>query len=348
MRPRRPEQTSAATDGGNEMAGVPIAFACGLTDRTLALHTGEVKAPGIALNFLAIDDPREIFDRMGRNLEFEASEMSSSDFIRRLAQGDCPFVALPAFVSRLFRHGHIAVDRRVIRSPKDLAGKRIGVPFYPMTAAIFIRGLLQHDHGVDLSNVTWVEGSINAAKPHGQPTQLPFVRPITIEANNSGKSLSDLLDAGEIQAVIGTELPKCIKTNPNVQRLFPDFRDREKDYFRRTGIFPIMHLVVLRKDIYDAHPFVATSLYNALCDSKANAAHKMRHLGVLRAMLPWMTSEIEDTDAVFGGDPWPYGVEANRPTLDALMQYLVEQGLLDAPIPIDDLFAPIYGQEAKP
>jgi 4,5-dihydroxyphthalate decarboxylase len=330
------------------MADIPVTFACGLYDRTLPLQTGEVKPHGVDLNYLVIDNPREIFDRMGGQLEFEASEMSSSDFIRRHLAGNCPFVALPVFVSRVFRHGYIAVDRRVIKSPQDLAGKRIGVPLYAMTAAIFIRGLLQHDHGVDLTGVTWIEGSINEAKPHGNPTRRPFAKPVKIEANNSGKSLNDLLEAGEIQAIIGAGLPDAIKHNPNIVRLFPDYREREQDYFRRTRIFPIMHLVVIRRDVYDTFPFVATSLFNAFCEAKARAAERMRYLGVLRYMLPWLASHIEETDAVFGGDAWPYGIEANRPSLDALVQYLVDQGLIAETVPIEQLFVPIYGQEAKP
>src|SRR5262249_29945792 len=149
-------------------------------------------------------------DRMGGAQEFDASEMSSSEFIRCQSHGNCPFVALPAFVSRVFRHGHIAVDHRVIRSPKDLAGKRIGVPDYAMTAAIFIRGLLLHDHDVDLSGVTWVEGALNEATPPSHPTRLPIAESVAIEANNSGRSLSQLLEAGEIHATIGAGLPDAV------------------------------------------------------------------------------------------------------------------------------------------
>jgi 4,5-dihydroxyphthalate decarboxylase len=325
------------------MPGLPITFACGLYDRMLPLYTKEIRPDGIDLNFLAIDNPREIFDRMSGAQEFDASEMSSSEFVSRYATGDCPFVALPVFPSRVFRHGFITVNRKAVATPKDLAGQRIGVPLYPMTAAIFIRGLLQHDCGVDLSQVRWIEGAINEAKGHGHPTRLALARPIAIEANTSGKSLSDLIDAGEIAAIIGTALPDAIKRNPEIQRLFPDYREREKDYYRRTRIFPIMHLVVIRRDIYERNPFVATSLYRAFCQAKDLAAQKMRHLGTLRYMLPWMTAEIEEIDEVFGGDPWPYGVEPNRPTLAALVQYLAEQGLIPAPIPIDDLFVPTFG-----
>lgn len=330
------------------MSKLPITFACGLYDRTLALYTGEVKPDGIDLNYLAIDQPREIFDRMQNNLEFDASEMSSSDYCRQVAHGGCPFVAIPVFVSRVFRHGHIAVNRRHINSPKDLAGKRIGVPLYGMTAAIFIRGLLQHDYGVDLTGVQWVEGGLNDTKPHGHPPKLPYAKPLSIETNTRGRSLNDLLEAGEISATIGSALPKAVKTHPDIRRLFPDYREREKDYFRRTKIFPIMHLVALRRDLYEKHPFVATALFNACCEAKTVGSEKMRMQGVLRYMLPWMAAEIEEIDDVFGKDPWPYGIEPNRATLTALVQYLIDQGLIAHPVPIESLFVPTFGQAAKP
>ena len=324
------------------MAKLPITFACGLYDRMLPLYTKEVQAEGIDLNFLAIDSPREIFDRMSGALEFDASEMSSSEFIARFAAGDCPFVALPVFPSRVFRHGYIAVDRKVIRTPANLAGKRIGVPLYTMTAAIFIRGLLQHDCGVDLSQVRWVEGAMNEAKPHGHPTRLALAKAVAIEPAG-GKSLSDLMAAGEIAATIGTSLPDAMSRNPDIVQLFPDHHEREKDYYRRTRIFPIMHLVAMRREIYQQHPFVATSLYRAFCEAKDLALQKMRYPGTLRYMLPWMRSQIAEIDEVFGGDPWPYGVEPNRATLEALVQYLAEQGLIAAPIPVEKLFVPTFG-----
>jgi 4,5-dihydroxyphthalate decarboxylase len=325
------------------MAKLPITFACGLYDRMLPLYTKEVQAEGIDLNFLAIDSPREIFDRMSGALEFDASEMSSSEYVARVVAGDCPFVALPVFPSRVFRHGYIAVDRTVVRTPADLAGKRIGVPLYAMTAAIFIRGLLQHDCGVDLSQVHWIEGAMNEAKPHGHPTRLELAKAVSIEPNRSGKSLSDLLDSGEIAATIGTSLPDAMRRNSNIVQLFPDHHDREKDYYRRTRIFPIMHLVAMRREIYEEHPFVATSLYRAFCQAKDLALQKMRYPGTLRYMLPWMRSEIAEIDAVFDGDPWPYGVEPNRATLEALVQYLAEQGLIGSPVPVEKLFVPTFG-----
>jgi 4,5-dihydroxyphthalate decarboxylase len=326
------------------MPEVSITFACGLYDRMLALYTGEVKPEGIDLNFLAIDDPRQIFDRMGRNLEFDACEMSSSEVFSRYAAGRREMVALPVFPSRVFRHGFITVNRKAVKTPKDLEGKRIGVPLYTQTAALFIRGLLRDEHGVDLSGVHWVQGATNSADSHGNSAAPPLLKPVSIEQNRSGRSLSELLERGDIHAIIGSGLPDALRTNPDVQRLFPDFHAAELDYYRRTRIFPIMHLVAIRRDVYEKHPFIATSLYQAMNKAKDVALEKMRHVGALRYMLPGMTAELDEIDATFGGDPWPYGVEPNRPTLEALVRYMAEQSLIKAPIPVDELFVPIYGQ----
>jgi 4,5-dihydroxyphthalate decarboxylase len=228
-----------------------------------------------------------------------------------------------------------------VRAPKDLAGKRIGLQLYTQTAAVFMRGLLAEDYGVDFSGVHWVEGSINQATRHGQPTVLPLLRPVSITANDTGRSLSDLIAAGEIDAILGTSLPVSIKTSPDVVRLFPDFREREKDYFRRTRVFPIMHTVAIRRDVYAAHPFVAQSLYDAFRAAKEHALGKMRYLGALRYMLPWLMADVDEIDEVFGGDPWPYGIEPNRPTLEAAIRYLHDQGMIAAPLAVEDVFEPL-------
>src|SRR5580704_14867252 len=216
------------------MSALPITFACGLYDRMLALQTGAIKPDGIDLNFLVIDNPREIFDRMNNGLEFDACEMSSSEFISRYAARKLPFVALPVFASRVFRHGFIVVNRRFIAAAKDLAGKRIGVPLYTQTAALFVRGLMQHDLGVDLSTIEWVEGSVNEPGSYGNPSVMPLLKKINLKPNKSGKSLSDLLAAGEIQGLIGSTIPNSLKTSPDVVRLIPDYRAQEKDYYKRT------------------------------------------------------------------------------------------------------------------
>jgi len=323
------------------MPNVPIKFACGLYDRMLALYTGEVKPDGIDLEFLAIDDPREIFDRMGRDLEFDACEMSSSEVISRHAASRREMVALPVFPSRVFRHGFVTVNRKFVKTPKDLEGKRIGTPLYTQTAAVFIRGMLKDEHGVDLSSARWVQGATNSPESHGNPAAPAPLNKVSIEQNRSGYSLSELLERGDIQAIIGSGLPDALRSNPDVRRLFPDFHAAEMESYRRTRVFPIMHLVAMRRDTYEKHPFIAASLYQAMDQAKAIALAKMREVGALRYMLPGMMAELDEIDAVFGGDPWPYGVEPNRPTLDALMRYLAEQSLIKAPIPLEELFMPV-------
>jgi 4,5-dihydroxyphthalate decarboxylase len=327
---------------------LPLTMACGLYDRMSDLYRGGVQPGGIALNFIPMDGSagaREIFDRMAGNLEFDVAEMSSSEFFARKSAGETSLVALPVFPSRVFRHGMVSVNRRSgIKTPKDLEGKRIGVPIYTMSAAVWMRGHLHHDYGVDLSNVQWVEGAINHPGAHGHPSILPMLRPVSIQPNISGKSLSDLLELGEIDAIIGTVLPDAIHRNPVIQRLFPNYREVEKDYYRRTKIFPIMHLIALRRDVYEEHPFIASSLFDVMCAAKERARARMYDLGTLQYMLPWMTADLDELDEVFGGDAWPYGIEPNRPTLEALMTFLSEQGIIKTRMPLEELFVSTYGR----
>jgi 4,5-dihydroxyphthalate decarboxylase len=324
------------------VSDVKLRFACGLYDRVLPLYTGEVRPAGIDLEFIVSDDPRATFDRMVRDQAYDLSEMSSSEFVTRMSRNECPFVALPVFPSRVFRHSFIVVNRRSgIRQPKDLEGRKVGVQLYTMTAAIYIRGLLQHEYGVDLSTIHWVQGAMDAPGTHGAPTVLPLLKPVDIEVNRSEHSLSDLLERGEIDAITGATMPKSLGRNPDIVRLFPDYDKVEADYYRKTRIHPIMHLVAIRREVYERHPFIAESLYRAFCDAKAMALEHMRFTGAPRYMLPWLTKAIDQIDDIFGGDPWPYGVEANRPTLEALVTYLTEQGLIPAPVKLEDLFLPV-------
>jgi len=322
---------------------IPISFASGLYDRMQALHTGETQPQGIDLNFIVQNHPRDIFDRMSGGQEFDCSEMSLSEHIRRHSTGDHSFIALPVFPSRAFRHGFIAVNSRTVSKPEDLNGKKIGVQLYTMTAAVWIRGLLKQS-GVDLESVTWIEGSMESSEPHGKPTKLPLVKPVNITANRSGKSLSQLLEDGEIDATIGADVPACLGKAEHVKRLFPNFKEMEKKYYKETGIFPIMHTIVLKREVHEKYPFVATSLYNALNDSKNVAYRRMRFTDALRYMLPWLPSELDEIDEVFGGDPWPYGLEPNRKTLQALVDCLYDQSMLEKPVTVDELFFQPRGQ----
>jgi 4,5-dihydroxyphthalate decarboxylase len=316
-----------------------LTFACGVYDRTEALRTGDVTVEGIDLNFLAIEAPREIFDRMGARQEFDVAEFSSSEFISRHARGGCPFVALPVFPSRVFRHGYIYVNSKSdIRKAQDLAGKRIGVPLYTMTAAVWIRGHLAHQYGVDLATIRWVEGAINEGGRHGDPNAPPLLRPARIEDDPRRRSLRELLIAGEIDAIAGSQRPQ---PHPDIAPLFPDARAVELAFYRATRIFPIMHLVVIRRDVYERHPWIAGSLYKGLLDAKAKGLARLRKTGAHPYMLPWVHHDVAEINEVFGGDPYPYGVEANRPTLEALVQYMAEQHFIPQPIPIAELFVPV-------
>jgi 4,5-dihydroxyphthalate decarboxylase len=327
---------------------LPLTMACGLYDRMSDLYRGDVRPDGIALNFIPMDGSagaREIFDRMAGNLEFDVAEMSSSEFFARASAGESSLVALPVFPSRVFRHGMVSVNRRSgIKTPKDLEGKRVGVPIYTMSAAVWMRGHLQHDYGVDLSKIQWVEGAVNHPGAHGHPSILPLLKAVSIQKNQSDKSLSELLEDGEIDAIIGTVLPDAIHHDADIQRLFPNYREVEKDYYKRTRIFPIMHLLALRRDVYEEHPFIASSLFDAVCEAKERALARMYDLGTLQYMLPWMTADLDELDEVFGGDAWPYGIDPNRPTLEALMTFLSDQGIIKHPMPIEDLFVPTYGR----
>jgi 4,5-dihydroxyphthalate decarboxylase len=321
------------------MADLKLTFACGLYDRLLPLYRGDVKAAGIDLDFLAIDDPRQVFDRMAKG-EFDVSEMSSSEFVTSAAAGSGKMVALPVFVSRLFRHGFVFINRKSgIAKPKDLEGKRIGVSAYTQTAAVWIRGMLQHDFGVDFSGVRWLQGPMNGSGGH--PNLPKLAKPIDISLNQTGRTISQLLASGELDAVLGALVPDSFGASPDVVRLFPDFKAAEMDYYTRTRIFPIMHLVAIKRDVYEKNPWIAQSLFDALKESKAQAIERMREVGALAYMTPWLADHIREMDEVFGPDAWPYGVAPNRPTLEALVSYMAEQGVIASAPKLDSLFVPV-------
>ena len=326
------------------MSRLALTLACCRYDRMEAIREGEMVPEGIELNCIKLRSGRQIFDRMVGGQEFDVAELSASEFISLRGRGDCPFVALPVFPSRVFRHGYIFINtRRGIRTPKDLEGRRIGVPLYTQTAAIWARGLLAHQFGVDLTSMRWVEGAVEKAGSHGKPHAPPLLRPVAIERNSSGEPLGALLARGEIDALIGSRKPNELGRHPDVARLFPDHRARERQYYEETRIFPIMHLIAMRRDLYERQRWIATSLYNAFVASKRRALERMRYAGSLAAMLPWLIDEVEEIDRVFGGDAFPYGIAANRPTLEALVAYMVEQHFIARPIAIEELFVPLAG-----
>ena len=310
-----------------------------------ALRSGEVKPEGLDLNFLTINHPRDVFDRMMGGHEFDASEMSSSEYICTYAAGKRDFVAIPVFPSRVFRHGFIAVDSNQVKKPKDLEGKKVGVQLYTMTAAVWIRGLLAQE-GVDLSTIEWVEGAMEHPGMHGKPSSLPPLKPVKITRNEDpNRSLSELLADGEIAATIGADLATTFGKAPNVQRLYPDFKEVEKKYYREHGLFPVMHTVVIKRSLAEKYPWIPSSLFNAFEESKNIALRRMKFHGGLRYMLPWLpqaVDEINETFADQGGDPWPYGLEGNnRKTMEKLVEFLYEQGMIERKPSLEELFWPV-------
>jgi len=326
----------APREGGN----IPITLACALYDRMQALYTGAVQVEVIDLNFMVEDFPRRLFDSEMTQQQFDVCEMSTSDYITKVDSGNSPFVAIPVFPSKCFRHNIITINRKSgIKEPKDLRGRRVGVMRFTMTAAVWQRGHLENDYGVDLKSIHWVEGSVNSKGSHGVPTIIP--PGFNVEINHSDFSLSELLEQGKIDAIIGTHLPASLKTNPDVVRLFPNYKEVEIEYYKRTGIFPIMHLIVIKKKLYDAHPFIAKSLFNAFESSKKAALLRMKNYSALRYMLPWMTEEIDQLEEVFGEDPWTYGLETNSATINTMMKFMVQQGMIKKALSMDDLFVSV-------
>ena len=260
-------------------------------------------------------------------------------------KGDSPFVALPVFPSKAFRHGFVCINTNSgIKEPKDLAGKRIGVPLYTMTAAVWIRGDLENVYGADLSDVKWVQGAVEKAGTHGNPPAPPkLLKPIDIVPNTSDRSLSEMLRDGEIDALIGSRLPDSLRTDPDkVARLFPDAREEEKRYYREYQIHPIMHTVAIQREIYEQNRWIAPTLFKAFQEARQWAIDKMYFSGAQRYMLPWLFDDLHEVDDYFGDGLWAYGVEENRPTLEAFVKYMRQQHFIDKEISIEDLFVPIH------
>lgn len=316
---------------------IPLTFACGQYDRMDPLARGEVSPAGVDLKYVAMNNPREIFDRMIRHHEFDVSEMSVSEYVCRYADGERDLVGIPVFPSRAFRHSCIVVNSNIIQKPSDLNGKKIGVQLYTMTAAVWVRGVLQ-DAGVDLSTITWVEGDLVHPGAHGNPRSKPLLRPVDIIRNGNSKSLSQLLEEGELAATIGAHPPTCLGKVAHIQHLFPDVRGTEKEYFQRTGIFPIMHLVVIRKEIVEKYPFIAKALYDAMDESKNVSLRRMKLASTYSYMLPFLSSDIAEVEEIFGGDPWPYGIESNRKVLELLITLLFDQAMISRQVALEELF----------
>jgi 4,5-dihydroxyphthalate decarboxylase len=310
-------------------------------DRVTALRTGEIVPEGIDVDYITAIPAHSIFVRMAERHEFDVSEMSLSLYCSLRARGEFPFVALPVFPSRVFRHGAIFVNTEGgVTAPKDLEGRRVGIQEYRQTALVWVRGILREDYGVDTSTIDWVEGGINAPRVLEESDVKPFT-PVSLSYVGADRTIGDALADGDLPAVISARQPDTLRFSDKVARMFPDYRAKERDYFIRTGNFPIMHTLVVREDLYEKEPWIAQSLYAAFEQAKAHAAKMNRYTGVLMNMVPWLHEELDEVDEVFGGDAFSYGLEANRGPLETFLRHLVGDGLIEKALPIEDLFAPV-------
>jgi 4,5-dihydroxyphthalate decarboxylase len=309
-----------------------LTIGCRDYDHTRALIDGRVKIDGIDLKFVNISPPSQIFLRMLRDEEFDASEMSLSNYMIALGNGDHRFVAIPVFPARVFRHSSIWIHTEAgIQKPQDLKGKKVGIADYSMTALLFVRGLLQHEYGVAPKDIHWFRR---------RSEHISIVIPPDIRIDSIGKdqSLDGLIEEGKLDALAVTSPPRAfLQGSPLVRRLFPDCRTVEAEYYRKTKIFPIMHLIVLRRAIYEQEPFVAVQVAQAFETAK-QLAFEAYEEGL--SSLPWANLDLEYARQIIGKDVWPYGVAKNLPTLEAAALYSYEQGLTKRKFAVDELFAP--------
>jgi 4,5-dihydroxyphthalate decarboxylase len=315
-------------------------MACWNYDRTRALLEGSVRPDGIDLNYLNLP-VEETFFRMLRHREFDVAEMSLSSYVMSLSAHEPPFVAIPVFPSRFFRHSCIYVNAASgIREPSDLAGRKVGNPEYQMTAPVWIRGILSDEYGVSVGSVRYYCGGLEEP---GRPEKLALDLPpgIHVERIKDDQTLSSMLASGEIDALYTARAPSSFRDGSGtVKRLFDNFAEVERDYFRRTRIFPIMHTVVIRRDVYERNRWTAQSLYKAFCAAQQETYTDLNQTAALKTMLPWLIAHVEDVRREMGDDFWPYGLQPNRETLATFLRYSHEQGLSRQPVDPERLFAP--------
>jgi 4,5-dihydroxyphthalate decarboxylase len=328
------------------MPDIPISLACWDYDRMLALKDGSVKPEGVQLTFLPVMMPEPAF-RMLHYREFHAAEMSLSWYTRTVLAQDRPFIAIPVFPSRMFRHSCVYVNSGSgIREPGDLAGRRVGCPEYQMTAAVWLKGIMADRHGVPVDSVEYFTGGLEQPGRQESPMNLPAS--ISVSSIGPDKTLSAMLEAGEIDALYTAHKPSTFRdgTGP-VRRLWPDPGAVEREYFADTGIFPIMHVIVIRWDTYQANRWLATSLLKAFEDAKRRAYAALSETTALKYMLPFLTEWAEESRQLMGDDPFSYGLRGNEQNLATFLRYSREQGLCDRLLEPADLFAAETLQAAR-
>ncbi|WP_431031809.1 ABC transporter substrate-binding protein [Streptomyces sp. P6-2-1] len=317
-----------------------LSFACGDYDRTRALAEGEVRPDGIDLTYLRLP-VEETFFRMLRHQEFDVAEMSLSTYVHTLDAPEPPFVALPVFTSRMFRHGALYRNTGAgIERPEDLRGTRVGTPEYQLTACVWMRGILADRHGVPLDSVTYVTGG-QETPGRVEKARVDLPPGLRTEEAPAGRTLAAMLAEGEIDALCTPRVPSPFAAgDPRVARVFDDVEGAERAYYADTGIFPIMHVVVLRRELHTRHPWVAQSLYKALHRSRDLAYDSLYDTSALRFMLPWLTPQLEEARSLLGRDYWSYGLDANAGVLDTFLRYHHEQGLSRTRRTPRELFVP--------
>jgi 4,5-dihydroxyphthalate decarboxylase len=320
------------------MSRLPITVATWDYDRVRALTDGRVTIEGCDVNYLTMP-VEECFERAFFHGEFEVAEIGFSPFLIALSRGPTPYVAVPVFLSRMFRHSAVYIrSDRGINGPADLRGKTIGVPEYQMSAVLWFRGYLKDEFGIAPKDINWVQAGLeNPGRRDKFPLNLPQGFPL---ASRNDTSLSKLLADGEIDGIMSARTPSCyINSHPQVRRLFPDYRAAERDYYKKSGIFPIMHALGIRRDVYEKNRWLAASVYKAFLKAKRIADAEFEETTALKIGLPWVTAEYEATVAAMGRDFWSYGVEPNRKTLTTMARYSYEQGLAVRELTVEEMFA---------
>ncbi len=315
-------------------------------DRTRALADGTVRIDGVDATFHGARIVTEIFEGMIRRRAFDVSELGMTYFLRTMDFDDPPFLAIPVFPNRCFRHSAIYVNTASgIRRPADLAGKTVGeLALYGHDAGVMPKGILSDEYGVTPEQCRWVVGGLDWPMEPVDFVPQPHPAGVEVVPAAKGADLGAMLDAGEIDALISADVPRCVlEKSPRVGRLFEDYQQAERDYYRRTGIFPIMHTVVVRKELAAAHPEVVRAVYEGFCAAKDATAAQYAHGMVfnnMATMMPWFSRLVEENRALLGRDWWPYGLAANRAAIDAVLRYHHEQGLTKRRLTCEDIFVP--------
>jgi len=320
------------------MSRLPITVATWDYDRVRAIVDGRVRIEGCDVNYITMP-VEECFERAYFHGEFDVAEIGFSPYLIALSRGVAPYVAVPAFLSRMFRHSAIYIRTdRGIEGPADLSGKTVGVPEYQMSAVMWVRGFLQDEFDIAAEDINWVQGGLESPGRRDKfPLNLPDNFPLR---SANGAPLSQMLADGELDAVMSARRPSCfVAGHPMVRRLFPDYRQAEREYYRRTGIFPIMHAVGIRGELMARHPWLAASVYKAFVQAKRLSEAEFAETTALKIGLPWVTAEYDATREVMGDDFWSYGVGPNRKTLESMARYSYEQGLAVRLLEVEEMFA---------